>query len=255
MRRRYPCALCLALAVALLDEPARAADTIETWDPAAVDLEFYTTAEGLGRPSAERAFVGEMVLGYGIIPGLSAYLTAALAADGTLGAGVVEPALGIFGTPLDTAAVDLDLLLDVSLSGDLLHLAPGIELNFDADPDLLTWGLYLRGGLDVSNRTVAADPATGGAGPKGLAWGLAATAGAYWRPHADHQLLLELDAAFALNPATGERAAELGGLALGYNVGVHEAIELVTQVRVELPQAADESPSVALTAGFIATLP
>jgi hypothetical protein len=129
-------------------------------------------------------------------------------------------------------------------------VGPGFELNLDADPDMLSWGGYLRGSLDLSNRR--ADPDGGGGG---LAWGLDATLGAYWMVREGHQLLLELDAAVALNPAAGERTMELGGLALGYNVGVHEAIELVTQVWFDLPQTPDEPFAAAVTAGFIATLP
>lgn len=256
MTQRRRCVFCLTLLfAAALARPARASDTTETFDPGATDIELYATADGLGRAAAERAFSADLVLGYGVMERLSAYLGTTLLGDGTLGSGAAQPFLGVYGTPLETDHIDIDLFLGLAVADGSLHVAPAFELNLDSDPTLLGWGLYLRGGVDLSNRRLPAHTHDGEQLLSGLAWSADATLGAYWTVHERHQLLLELDAAFQLAPGPDERAAELGGVALGYNVGVHEAIELITQVWLDLPQEPAEPPALAATAGFIATIP
>jgi hypothetical protein len=136
----------LALAAALPDA-ARAADTIETWDPGAWDAEAYVGFDGLGAGAADRAAVGDVVLGYGLATRLSAYVAGTLETDGALRGGEPELRAGVFGTPLDLAWFDLDLLLEVGASGagmKRLELAPGIEANLDLDSPVGPWGIYLR---------------------------------------------------------------------------------------------------------------
>lgn len=245
-------ALAASLAALAFAPPAaRATDTVETFDVGATDFEFYTSVEGLGLAAAEdRAFGGELVLGYGIVERLSAFLGTSLTGDGHLTGGAASPYVGVFGTPVDTDHVDFDLFLQVGLDGEQLHIGPSLELNFDADPDQLSWGLYLRSGLDIAG----ADEG-GGSGFGDLAWAMEATVGAYWTVHEGHQILAELDTAIPLHPRDESRPVDLGGVAIGYNVAVHDSIELVSQVWLDLPQEDGEPISAAFLVGFIASLP
>jgi len=68
------------------------------------------------------------------------------------------------------------------------------------------------------------------------------------------QLLLEYDMTFSPQASPEEKAIDVGGLALGYNVSLHKRIELITEVFFDIPQQ-DEAFAVRLLIGFIATLP
>ncbi len=243
----------IAAAVALLALPsyARANDTVETWDVGATDVDFYLGYDGIGAPRDERATSADLMLGYGLVPNLSAYLGATIEADMDLAA---EPTvyLGVFGTLVDTDHVDFDLFLDVSAGGPGLssaEIAPSFELNLDASPDLATWGGYLRAGLVAYGRAEDENPE---AGSVGVALDL--NPGVYVTVADGHQVLLEYDMRLHANPEEDEEAVSVGGVALGYNVTLSDALELITQAHVSIPTGG-EGAAGGVVVGFIATLP
>ncbi len=238
--RRPGLPVLAVLAVLLAPGIARAADTVETWDPGAVDVDFYLGYDGAGSPS--RSVYGDIMVGYGIVEGFSAYLGTALTAPDSLAGGEPGLYLGVFGTLVDTDHVDFDLFLDLGATGDGmsdLEVRPSLELNLDAAPDLRSFGTYVRAGVvahsaDDASRAVL---------------DVTLNPGAYVTLAGSHQLFVEYDMAFA--PSDG--ATEIGGFALGYNVVINDALELVTQVHADIPQA-DEVAAVSFMAGFIATI-
>jgi len=167
---------------------------------------------------------------------------------------------GAFGTPFDTDHIDLDLVLDLSAAEagfDLITVAPGFELNFDARPDMSSWGLYLLSYLPIYRRdAISAAGGYTGTAPlaRETALEIESTLGAYYMLADRHQLLLEYDMTFRPDPTDDERSAEVGAIAFGYNVLVNDALELRTQVFVDIPQR-DEEPAVGLMAGLITFLP
>ena len=239
----------LLLAALLLAGPGHAADTIETFDVGATDLEFYVGLDGLGPRGQDRTLSTEVVAGFGIVDGLSLYLATALEAnhrfvDGSAGLGV-----GLFGTPLDTDHFDIDLVLDVGAAGPRfseLSVAPMAEFNMDLDPDMGSWGVFVRAGVEIAGRAGEEEA------PPGVA--VVINPGTYLTLGDRHQLLLEYD--MAIVPATADAPAEVdvGGLAVGYNVVVAEPMELVGQLYADLPQKEQET-AIGLTLGFVATLP
>lgn len=243
----------LALVSMMVPAASRAADTTETWDRGAFDVELFLGYDGLGRRSAADHMASiEFVLGYGILPELAIYTTLGIEADGALSMPLGGVALGLYGTPLDTRHVDLDLFLEVGIGGPGFRewsLTPSLELNVDAHPERLTWGFFVRAGLPMHGRP------DGAGGPSAASLDVEGLLGAYWRPHRDHELVLEFDTRFhPVHGADHDRRAEVGGLALGYNVMILDGVEFLTQVSADVPQGA-EPWSVGFTAGFILTLP
>jgi len=237
--------LVVALAAAA-PGAALGADTLETWVPGAADVEVYLGVENLGTSRSEGVGSGELVLGYGVAEGLSAYLGVRLSGDGYLAQAEPQLSLGVFGTVLDTERVDLDLLLDVGTHGQgmsHLQVSPGVELNVD----LPSVGLYLRAGtcLHGAEREQAD-------GALHTAVALELVPGAWWSPGPGHQLLVEwilgLDATEG-----GSGPLDTGAVALGYNAVVSPTLELISQLSLMLPQS-QRGWAVGAMVGFIATL-
>ena len=260
--------LALTFAWAIFAGQARAADTVETFDAGAADFELYAGADGLGLPPGERRVFGEVLLGFGVIDRVSLYLRGVGAADEQLGAPNGEIGAGLFGTPLDGDHVDVDVLLDFGWGAEALVATPGFELNLDGDPDQASFGTYLRGEEALTSRIVEPDDAVAGdttnAGPDAaaerrsheLAAETTLTLGTYCTVVDGHQILVEADGTI-LNrePASDEHLFDFGGVALGYNVTVHEAIELVNQVFIGIPTYEGDVVSAGLSVGLIATVP
>jgi hypothetical protein len=220
---------------------AEAADTVETWPEAEHDVEIYAGFQGLGLCRHERGLVADVLLGHGLAHRFSGYLTASMAMNDRLDDGFAGMSLGVFGTPLDTDHVDLDLLMDLAASGEqggLVAMMPGLELNLDLRPDLALAGAYLRAGLPLATRL-------GGRADPILC--VLTTLGAYVTLGRIHQILVEYDMRFHLRPRS---EVELGGVAVGYNVLVHEALELIGQVYVGV----GGRPSVGFLLGLIASI-
>jgi hypothetical protein len=238
------------LMVLALAGTSRAADTVETWDVGATDVDFYLGFDGIGPDEDARAMYGDIMLGYGLIKGLSAYIGATLSANDHFADGNADVYLGVFGTPVDTDHFDLDLFLDVGAGGDGFDdfaVTPSTELNFDLDPEQGNWGLYLRAGVPLYGEPDEETP-----GEHVRAFDVELNPGTYFTLGRGHQLLLEYDMSF--HPRQENHVTHVGGVALGYNVVLADPIELINQVYVDIPQA-DETASVGLFTGIIVTMP
>jgi hypothetical protein len=246
-----------ALLVALLSvsiltwaSPGRALDTLETYEPGGLThFEPRVRYQGIGRGRAERTLSVLSLLGVGINDWFSGYYyVRGDKLDEYFSDGETAHGFGGFASPLDTYHFDLDLELglDLASSGDLL-VTPGFELNVDAHPDLSSFGLFLIGTAQFGGHSGSEDGAVGARHT--LCLGL--DIGAYVTFAARHQLLVQYDTSVPVNPEAGERDMEVGGLALGYNVKVHDQIELIHEVLLDIPQD-QEAVGIGLMAGLIA---
>jgi hypothetical protein len=232
---------------------ALALDTVETWDPGAGDAELYLGFDGIGAGSDSRELSGELVAGVGIFERFSAYLVARFAAQ-DFSEGVGGVSVGIFGTPLDTDHIDLDFFFDLASGGpgfSQLQFGPALELNIDLRPDLERWGIYLMVGVPMLRAITGGHDAEG---ERAFSVSVEATFGTYLTLGRRHQLLMDFQLAFHPGLGTEELVVEVGGLGLGYNVLVHEAVELIVEGRFDIPQR-DEPFAVGVMAGVIATIP
>lgn len=251
------CAVC-TLVTALLGHlrAATAADTVEPFGIGASDVELYLGVEGIGLDRYEKTLFGDILLGYGLLERLSAYLGTTLEANEAFGDGAATIYGGIYGTPVDLPHFDLDLFLSISGGGpglSELRLTPAVELNGDVDPDMRSFGVFLRVGSSVFGRDVT--PLGDEASPTfKTAVDIWTTVGTCFTIRDRHQLILEVDMTFRPAPSVEERSVEVGGMAVGYNVILHDAIEMITQISFDIPQSG-ESFSVGLFTGMIVTLP
>lgn len=247
-------ALVLALLIALAPSHANAADTVETWARGATDVDFYLGAEGLG--AGQKSFFADVMVGYGLLDRLGIFIGSALRGSDTLEDGEAEVYGGLFATLLDTRHVDFDLMFEVRGGGPAmsrLQLRPGFELNLDADPQMASWGFYLRGGLPLYDRDLlSSGHPQHGHDLSGVH--LELTVGAYYRLGANHQLLLEHDLELRPQAGADDPRVGVGGIALGYNLQLDDTLELVSQLYVDLPQAGEQL-AFGLTFGFILTVP
>ncbi len=243
----------IALAFALsTSHRAFAADTTEVFDHGALDVDYYLGAEGLG--GADKGLFADIFIGYGLTKRISLNTGVTFLGPFDLQDAATEFYGGIFATVLDTRHIDLDVALQVRGGGahfNAFSLSPGFEVNFDADPDMKTWGLYLRGALPLCSRETFS-----GDHPSRTHFFDDAhaeiTLGAYLTLAKGHQILIEHDLEFVFQPGDDTNTVGVGGLAFGYNVVVTSTLELVTQVYLDIPQA-DERVTFGLTVGFILT--
>ena len=249
-------ALCIAPLLFFPCRPAAGADTVETWDIGATDVDFYVGFDGIGLEKYEKSVYGDIMLGYGLIDRFSAYVGAALQGNEFFADGEACIYLGIFGTPVETKHFDFDLFLDFAAGGKGMRdfqVAPALEINFDIDPDMRSWGLYLRTAFPVGGSEASA-PGGESSVDYDTVFHIEPVIGMYCTIAEKHQILLELD--LAVHPLAGgdERTAEVGGFALGYNVTLCDAIEMINEVYVDIPQGR-EKPSLNIMTGLIATMP
>ncbi len=249
-------AILIVAILILPTTPILGADTVETWDIGATDVDMYFGVDGLSRREKDYHAFGDIMLGYGITERFSAYLGTTLQSEDSFDNGSAHIYLGMFGTPVDTDHFDLDLFFDVSLSGQSLsqfQIGPALEINLDMSPERQSFGLYLRAGTPVYGRSISTPDHQDRQGSK-MTSCLETTIGAYWTIFDGHQLLAEFSMGMHPDPAQDEREFDIGGLALGYNVSVCDSIELINQAYINIPQSG-ESLSVGVMIGFIATMP
>lgn len=251
---RFPTTAILAtLSICAIAIPARATDTTETWDEGEFNVEWFLGYDGMGHPGVrERSTTTEFMVGYGIRDDLGIYVPLAIETDGAFGSPLGSVGIGLFGTPVDTRFFDLDLFLEVGTGGAGFRewgVLPCVELNFDGHPERLSWGFFVQAGMPIHGR-----PDVSG-GLSAVTFDVSGLLGAYWRPHPDHELVLEFDTLFhPIHDADHARRAEIGGLALGYNVVLNDTAEILAQVSADIPQGG-ERWAFGGTLGVILTLP
>jgi len=230
---------------------AIAADTVETWDVGATDVDFYTGAENLGLTPEEGLVFGDIMLGYGLVDRLSAYAGMTFQTDRNLGQSDPMLYLGLFGTPFQSDHVDLDLFLDFTSSGGEASITPSLELNWDHDPDMATFGLYVRTGIVFEQADP--DPASPDVTP-GIGQSVEVNPGVYWSVTERSQLLVEYSTGYFPNPAAEQDRWDLSHLHLGYNRTLVDALELITEVNFTVDKVDGKTPWGAF-AGIIVTMP
>jgi hypothetical protein len=232
---------------------AEALDTTEPYGERVVDAEYYLGYGGVGLAPVERELSHEFILGYGVGQRMSVYVGSNLTSDQQDFTTDTDLLIGVMVTVLDGSHLDLDLMLDLGApSHDLkaLRWAPSIELNYDEDPDMASWGAYLRAGIEGRRER-------GEFARDARSWhqktDFGVNPGAYLRLSERHELLIEYDQTIALGK--GRAADENGsGLGLGFNLLLSDSVELISQIHRDFPRSGNRA-RYGLSVGFIATLP
>lgn len=245
--------LIIATIIALLSGTAvtQAADTVETWDVGATDVDFYMGMENLGLSKEEGAVFGDIMLGYGLIDRFSAYIGTTFQADRHLGQSEPQHYLGLFGTPLESEHVDLDFFLGFSSSASGASITPSFELNLDRDGDMSSYGVYLRTGVIFQGQPVDMEVTDSSAEVDKT---IEINPGVYWSLSDRSQLLLEYSTGYlSTSPAEKDRW-DTSHVHLGYNHTLVSEIELITEVNWALEKTDGVTPWGGFV-GIIATLP
>jgi len=247
MSARATVAFCASfLFMSLVSGPAVALDTTETFDIGPSDAELYMGYGGVGLAKVNRELSNELVFGYGLNERVSTYLATCFAFAEHDFSRETGLCLGVFGTVIESAHFDVDLMLDVETTSQdlgLLGFAPGIELNYDHDREMGIWGLYLRSTL------ANFDP---GAGTNRMN-DVIVNPGAYYRLSDRFEVLVEYDAAWGLG-ASRDPDEDVSGLGFGLNTMVSPAVELISELHRDIPRNG-ESTTWSMSFGAVATLP
>ncbi len=67
-------------------------------------------------------------------------------------------------------------------------------------------------------------------------------------------MLAEFDLGVRYLPQQADETANIGNIAIGFNAALNDSIELITELRYDIPQG-EEEHAAALSIGMIATLP
>jgi hypothetical protein len=243
------------VALALHAHPggAWALDTTEAFGLGLSDAEAYLGYDGLGRTQSSRELSNEFVLGYGLSDRVALRWGVGFAAEQSYFAGEKNLTLGFFSEVGDRTHFDLDFMLDLVASGDALgdlRFAPAVEVNYDRDPDMSSWGIYLRTGPSVSWQWEEVGPCT--RNRRNLI-DYAVNPGAYLRLSPRYELLVEYDLFLPLGKRREpDETTQVVGL--GLNIQVSEGLELISQVQRDFPRGG-ERPRGGVVIGFIVTLP
>jgi hypothetical protein len=232
LKRASWCPLLAALAIPRI---AAAADTMETPGEGNVDMEVYLQAGGLGLAAEEQIYGLCHLITWGVTERISPFVGIEEGTNPFIEHAEGGPLVGLLATPLDTDHVDLDLVVHFHLAGRSfldVQTVPGFELNFDLRPDLALWGLYVAGCVPMGARA--------GDGRR-MDVAVELYAGTYVTLARIHQLLLETDIVIDPLPWGGDPVFDYGGVSVGYNVFVHEQLELITQLRVDVPTHGEQA--------------
>ena len=253
----------LALSALLVSTHAFAGDTTELLDQGAIEVDPAFTIDNIhdGKP----AVASEIGIVYGVLDGFNIGAGVSFASEEGMNFGSAALNLNALATPLDTDHVDVDVAVDFDFDfSSGYSLTPSFELNYDLEPDLALWGLYLKFGLPIYGSLVGIDEDTAAAMGadtkelKGADVGISLSLGTYYTINEIHQIVVE--GGFEVNNLAenmGETVVEAGYLSLGYNVVVNDSFELTTELAFNIPSQdknVDEEFNCALSIGGIFTI-
>ena len=233
---------------------ALAGDTTELIDVNTLEVDPAFGISSMNKNHKPSVFT-ELGIVYGVLDGLNVSASVSYETEYGLAGGSAGFGIGFLTTPVDTDMFDLDVMVDFGFSpAGGYSITPQLELNLDLDPDMSTFGFYLRLGLPIygdfiddpaeleedANDTVKTD----------LAFDF--TLGMYYTVAEGHQLLLEGGATISnLAENVGDLETE-GFVSIGYNVLITDTFELTTELAVYLPKDPDgDNVTAALTVGGV----
>lgn len=212
---------------------AMALNTNEPISPDKYNIEAYLAFEGMG--ADDMAVSNEIAFAFGITDRLDLVLGVS---QGVEASGSERPnistSLGVMVNFIDTEIFDVDLMLDFSVvdiaKSPEYIVTPSFEFNFDADPEMLTWGIYARIGLPMY--AVKEDEGFEARHAKYYSKvDLIFTLGCYCWLGESHHFLLEQ----SLSVVDFSKDYRLEPLAFGYNYVIKDDVGLITEAAFTLP--------------------
>ncbi len=214
-----------------------ALDTTEPFDIGFTDNEMYVGFGGAGLGKGEKALAWEHVIGAGITDKLATTFFYSLEANEFLGNQSVSGGIGVYLSVLDLDLFDIDILSSFDSEGSF---GLATELNID----------FSKAGIQL---TVEEGMENAGTRTHKILFNTNVAPLIHFSPTESIQLLTGIDFAI-IHSGVDSGTAEVGGAGLGLNVGLNDAIELITEVNFDIPQD-EEKFSTGMSIGFVATLP
>ncbi|MBQ9394746.1 MAG: hypothetical protein IJU23_04415 [Proteobacteria bacterium] len=233
---------------------AFAGDTTEPLDPGTIELAPSFTIDNLhdGKPNIG----SEFAIAVGAFEGFTVTGIVGFSSSDGLAGGTISGGVNATYGAVDTDHFDFDVMLDFGYD-DGYYVTPSFEFNYDLEPDLALWGLYLRAGLPITGgydeeklANLGEDGDTADAAVADV--GLELTLGTYVTFGEIFQVLIE--GGFTVENLAG-KLGDTGivdpFISIGFNTQVNDNFELITEFKANLP-APDEDDykfSGALTIG------
>ncbi len=236
VRKKSNCLIVVFLCGIIIN-PLTALDTTEPFDIGFTDNEMYLAFDGPGLSKGDKVLVWEHVIGAGITDRIATTFFYSLESNEFLGNRAASGGVGLYFNILDLQAFDLDILTSINSDGSLT-LATELNLDFSQSGIQLT----LEEGMENS-----------GPGEDKLLLATNIAPLLYFSLTESFQLLTAIDMTFIHYENEGKNF-EFGSVGLGMNVGITSAIELISQLHLDIPQDGEEL-FLGLSVGFIATLP
>ncbi|MCB9554971.1 MAG: hypothetical protein H6707_02630 [Deltaproteobacteria bacterium] len=238
--------LVVGMSMLLIASTARAADTTDVWAQGQFDIDLYMGVSGLGQAAQARTVNGELMLGYGIHHRLSSYLRVGLEGSDSLSVGTASIGFGLMVAAYASEHFDIDLFFEICAE-EHLRIQPSLEINVDSDDDLSGYGSYLRTGVAINGhrRSEALGQAR-----SDVDYHINSEVGVYYTLARRHQLLVEFS--WDVHPQAQAQKGEIGGVSLGYNVALGRAIELISEIAIDIP-GKNEQTAASLMLGLIST--
>ena len=236
LKKSLYCIGAFVLSVALTS-PTIALDTTEPFDIGFTDNEMYFGFNGAGLGKGDKSLAWEHLVGAGITDRFSTLFFYSLESNEFLGDKVADVGIGLFLTIIDIEVFDFDISGSVCMHGSFVFAT---ELNLD----------FKKSGIQL---TIEEGLENGGDNADEILFSTALVPLFHFSVTESLQLLTAIDVTFIHNGDDGG-ATEVGGAGLGLNIGLNNAIELITEIGFDIPQN-DEDFSMGISVGFIATLP
>ena len=234
-------AASLLAAAFLLPVQAFAGDTYETIDKDTIEILPSFTLDGLG--DGNPSVYTSLGVVYGVFDGLNIGATIGFGSDEGMAGGSADLGINILWTPLDTDHFDLDVMADFEFNtADGYTITPGIELNYDLNPDLSLWGLYLRFGLPIHGEFTPGHIVEDEDNVQATSdLDISLTLGTYFTIADIHQILLE--GGFEVNNLAqklGDTGISSPFVSVGYNVYITDTFEFTTELAFNIPYGEDD---------------
>ncbi len=221
---------------------ANALDTTEPFELGFTDYEMYSSMGGANLNAGERTIGWDGVVGVGLTDSFSAALKYSLESNDYLQSDGDQLHLWVFWTVTASKIFDVDFFSQIGTGGGL---AFGSELNLDLDK----FGLQLTLEEGIENRIDLKGNPT-----KERSYNLGLQPLVHYALNDSTQLLAAIDFSLPHYPKKGERSFNIGSVGIGLNIGVHPAVELITELNIDIPQD-DEKMAIGAMIGFLATVP
>ena len=266
-------AICAAMLVSLFANNAFAGDTVEPLDKGVVEV---APTVGFANITDENTgWATSLAVGYGVADFLTITANFDMGSDVALAGADWGFDVDLLTNLLDTDNFDIDFHTDFSYSpsgatirtaeaGEIV-ITPGFEFNFDTDNEMSGFGAYLRADLPIHSWNLGKERVIGkdAEGNDVIEEkdrvksdvDLDLTLGMYYTIMEGNQLFLE--GGLTVTNMAKNLAKEVGKegfVSLGYNVELFENIELVSEVKVIIPEETDDTCG-EITVGMIFDLP